>query len=46
MKDLLGGYLESPAVDQGMAGYITAPSLGSQSGVLGAIALASMDGAT
>ena len=44
-KDLLGGYVESPAVDEGMAGYITLPGLGSQSGVLGAIALASMDGA-
>ena len=45
VKGLLGGYVESPAVGEGMAGYITLPSLGSQSGVLGAIALASMDGA-
>ena len=45
VKDLLGGYVESPAVDEGIADYITLPHLGSQSGVLGAIALASMDGA-
>ena len=45
VKDLLGGYVQSPAVGDGMAGYITLPSLGSQSGVFGAIALASLDGA-
>ena len=46
VKELLGGYLESPAVGDGIGGYITLPRLGSRSGVLGAIALASLDGAS
>jgi fructokinase len=45
VKELLGGYVESPAVGEGMADYIVLPALGLHSGVLGAIALASMDGA-
>ena len=37
---LLNGYLETAAVGDGIAGYITLPGLGPRSGVLGAIALA------
>jgi fructokinase len=37
---LLNGYLETAAVGDGIAGYITLAALGSQAGVLGAIALA------
>ncbi len=37
---LLNGYLAATAVGDGIDEYITAPELGSQSGVLGAIALA------
>jgi fructokinase len=44
VKELLGGYVESPAIGEGMADYIVLPALGSHSGVLGAIALASVDG--
>ena len=36
----MNGYLETPAVGDGIAGYITLPGLGARSGVLGAIALA------
>jgi hypothetical protein len=46
VKELLGGYLKSPAVGDEIAGYITLPRLGSRSGVLGAIALASLDDAS
>ena len=37
---LLNGYLETPAVRDGIGDYITLPALGPRSGVLGAIALA------
>jgi fructokinase len=37
---LLGGYLNTVAVGDGIADYITPPALGPRSGVLGAIALA------
>jgi fructokinase len=42
---LLNEYLDSAAVRDDIAGYITLPQLGSRSGVLGAIALAGSDGA-
>jgi fructokinase len=37
---LMNGYLETAAVGDGIASYVTLPALGSRSGVLGAIALA------
>jgi fructokinase len=37
---LLNGYLDTVEVGENIDGYITAPALGSKSGVLGAIALA------
>ncbi len=37
---LLNGYLDLPAVTSEIASYIVAPALGSQAGVLGALALA------
>ena len=37
---LMNGYLAETAMSNGIAGYITLPALGSQAGVLGAIALA------
>jgi fructokinase len=37
---LVNGYLDTAAVSDGIASYITSPGLGSRSGVLGAIALA------
>jgi fructokinase len=37
---LLNGYLDTPAISDGIASYITLPQLGSRAGVLGAIALA------
>jgi fructokinase len=37
---LMNGYLAETAISDGIAGYITLPALGSQAGVLGAIALA------
>jgi fructokinase len=37
---LMNGYLATPAVGDGVADYITSPTLGSRVGVLGAIALA------
>ena len=40
VTELLGGYLETPALGDEIAEYITLPRLGSRSGVLGAIALA------
>jgi fructokinase len=40
VTELIGGYLETPALGDEIAEYITAPELGSRSGVLGAIALA------
>ena len=40
VQELLNGYLQAPAVNEGMDEYIVAPGLGNRSGVLGAIALA------
>lgn len=40
VSGLLNGYLETGAVGDGIAEYITVPALGRQAGVLGAIALA------
>jgi fructokinase len=40
VRRLLNGYVDSAAVTDGNSTYITAPALGSRSGVLGAIALA------
>jgi fructokinase len=37
---LLAGYVQSPAVGQGAAGYIVPPQLGDRAGALGALALA------
>jgi hypothetical protein len=37
---LMNGYLDTAAVSDGIASYITLPELGSRAGVLGAIALA------
>ena len=39
-SERLGGYVRSPTLDDGMAGYLVAPGLGERSGVLGALALA------
>ena len=36
----MNGYLATPAVGDEVASYVAAPALGSQAGVLGAIALA------
>jgi fructokinase len=40
VRDLLGGYLVSPALAGGLESYIVPPALGDRAGVLGAIALA------
>ena len=40
VRDLLGGYLVSPALGGGLERYIVPPALGDRAGVLGAIALA------
>jgi len=40
VQRLLNGYLQSPAILEGIDGYIVPPGLGARSGVLGAIALA------
>jgi fructokinase len=37
---LLGGYLESPALGDGLTRYLVAPALGERAGVLGALLLA------
>ena len=37
---LLNGYLQAPAVLEGIDAYIVRPSLGGRAGVLGALALA------
>jgi fructokinase len=37
---LLGGYMDAPALGDGIDGYLVAPALGDDAGVLGAIALA------
>ena len=36
----LRGYIVSPVVEEGLAGYITEPGLGTESGILGAYLLA------
>jgi fructokinase len=38
--DLLNGYIQAPALTEGMDKYIVRPRLGGMSGVLGGIALA------
>jgi fructokinase len=38
--ELLGGYVRSPQILEGIDEYIVPPGLGSRAGVLGAIALA------
>jgi fructokinase len=40
VEDLLGGYINAPEIQENIAEYIVSPGLGSQAGVLGAIALA------
>ena len=38
--ELLGGYISSPVVDNGLEDYIVAPGLGTRSGITGAYLLA------
>ncbi|MFZ5827771.1 MAG: ROK family protein, partial [Bacillota bacterium] len=40
VQELLNGYVQSPAITEGIDQYIVAPALGGQAGVLGCIALA------
>jgi len=40
VQSLLNGYVQAPAILDGIAGYIVPPGLGNLAGVLGAIALA------
>jgi fructokinase len=40
VQRLMNGYLDTAAIDDGIASYVTLPALGTRSGVLGAIALA------
>ena len=40
VREVLAGYLQLPAILESMDSYLVAPSLGADSGVLGAIALA------
>lgn len=40
VQSLLAGYVQSPAIIEGIADYIVPPGLGDRSGVLGAMALA------
>lgn len=40
LAELLGGYLDRPQLDADLSGYVVAPELGDDAGVLGAIALA------
>jgi fructokinase len=40
VRDLLNGYIQTPAITDQIDAYIVPPGLGSQAGVLGAIALA------
>jgi fructokinase len=37
---LLGGYVASPALSEGLENYLVTPALGERAGVLGAMALA------
>jgi fructokinase len=38
--DLLGGYLASPALADGLTRYLVPPALGERAGILGALGLA------
>ena len=40
VKESLNGYVVSDAITSGIDGYIVAPALGKQAGVLGSLALA------
>jgi len=40
VEHLLGGYLRSPALEDGLENYIAPPGLGNRSGILGGLALA------
>jgi fructokinase len=40
LRDLIGGYLRTPMLEERMGEYLVAPQLGDRAGVLGAIALA------
>lgn len=40
VSELLGGYLETPALSEKIGSYLVAPALGDRAGVLGAMALA------
>jgi fructokinase len=40
VKELMNGYLDQTAMNEGIADFITLPALGSRAGMLGAIALA------
>jgi len=40
VRDLLNGYVDAPALDGEIDGYIVPPALGARAGVLGALALA------
>ncbi|REK11165.1 MAG: ROK family protein [Planctomycetota bacterium] len=44
VQELLNAYVQSPAVLEGIDGYIVAPGLGNRSGVLGAFVLARLEG--
>jgi fructokinase len=40
LTTVLGGYVSSPALGQGIDSYVVPPALGERAGVLGALALA------